>query len=104
LNELARKALADGKLAVGTPGGHAARIDGLSVPPFVSSDFALSRDFRLGSALSGDLQLFQARQLPEHFPGLDHLAIVDGPGTNLQRLRCRPGLWRPGLTGGFVTT
>ena len=52
-NELASKALADGKLAVGTPGGYTARIDGLSVPPFVSSDFALRCDFRLGSALSG---------------------------------------------------
>ena len=31
----------NGKLTVGTPGGQAARVDGLWAPPFVSSDFAL---------------------------------------------------------------
>ena len=31
----------NGKLTIGTPGGQAARIDGLWAPPFVSSDFAL---------------------------------------------------------------
>jgi len=31
----------NGKITVGTPGSHAARVDGLWAPPFVSSDFAL---------------------------------------------------------------
>jgi hypothetical protein len=31
----------NGKLTVGTPGGHAGRVDGLWAPPFVSSDFVL---------------------------------------------------------------
>lgn len=33
-------------LTIGTPGGHAGRIDGLWAPPFVSSDFALRVEIR----------------------------------------------------------
>ena len=55
----------------------------------------------LGSALSGAPKLFQVRQPSERFPGRDRQAIVDGLGTILERLRCRPGLWRPRLDGRF---
>jgi hypothetical protein len=38
--------IVNGKLALGTPGGQAGRIDGLWAPPFVSSDFALRVEVR----------------------------------------------------------